>query len=60
MEYLEWDIFTRVLGVRGDYQGRGNGRWLYKGFKWKDVTLGIRVGEVYHIGVGHQNDEIGR
>ena len=57
---MEWDIFTRVLGVRGGYQGRGNGRWLYKGFKWKDVTLGIRVGEVYHIGVGHQNDEIGR
>ena len=44
MEYLEWDTFTRVLGVRGDYQGRGNGRWLYKGFKW------IRVGEVYQSG----------
>ena len=42
---MEWDIVTRVLGGRGGYQCRGNGRWSYEGFEWNVVSLGMRVGE---------------
>ena len=38
VEWLEWDIVTRVLGVRGGYQCRGNGRWSYEGFEGKVVS----------------------